>query len=61
MRCVPDKYAEALFLAVARAFMVAFRPVWKMVRLVFHPVAEIGRGIRRWRKGRKVLDDEPST
>ncbi|MBE3045194.1 HAD-IC family P-type ATPase, partial [Candidatus Bathyarchaeota archaeon] len=61
LRCVPDKYAEALFLAVARAFMVAFRPVWKMVRLVFHPVAEIGRGIRRWRKGKKILDDEAST
>ena len=60
LRCIPDAYAEAVFLAVARAFMAGFRPVWKVLRLVFHPVAEVGRGIRRWRKGKKVLDDEVS-
>lgn len=60
LRCIPDKYAEALFLAIARTFMAAFNPVWKLLRLVFHPVAEIGRGIRRWRKGKQVLEDEAS-
>lgn len=61
LRCVPDEHAAAVFLAVARAFMFVFRPVWKVLRLVFHPVAEVGRGIRRWRRGKKKLDDEAST
>ncbi|SPO06787.1 related to calcium-translocating P-type ATPase(PMCA-type),putative [Cephalotrichum gorgonifer] len=61
LRCIPDRYAESLFMAIARGFMALFRPVWKVLRLMFHPVAEVGRGIRRWRRGKKVLDDEASS
>jgi Ca2+-transporting ATPase len=59
LRLIPDEYAEALFMAIAKAFMFVFRPFWKVMRLVFHPVAEIGRGIRRWRKGKVIegVDD----
>lgn len=56
LRLIPDEYAEALFMAVANAFMFLFRPFWKGMRFIFHPVAEIGRGIRRWRKG-KVIEE----
>ena len=59
LRLIPDEYAEALFMAIAKAFMFVFRPFWKVMRLVFHPVAEIGRGIRRWRRGKVIegVDD----
>lgn len=47
IRCLPDKYFGVVFDATVDAFTVILRPVNKVLHIIFHPVAELFRGIGR--------------
>lgn len=40
LRCIPDKYAAALFSFVAKVWLAMARPVMKVLRIVFRPVGK---------------------
>lgn len=47
IRCVPDKYFGVVFDATVDAFAVIVRPITKFLHVVFHPVAQLFRGMGR--------------
>lgn len=45
LRCIPDKYAAALFAFVGRIFFAVFTPLWKILSAVFRPVGKAWRAL----------------
>merc|ERR1712130_336111 len=46
-RCLPDKYFAIPFDATINFLTIVLRPVGKALRFIFHPVAQLFRGIGR--------------
>ena len=47
LRCIPDKYAEVVFTAAHRTWLVLYRPVIKVLSLLWRPIGVAGRAIKR--------------
>ncbi|KAI4130376.1 MAG: hypothetical protein LQ347_003407 [Umbilicaria vellea] len=45
LRCIPDKYAAALFAFVGKIFFAVFTPLWRILSAVFRPVGQAWRAI----------------
>ncbi|KAK4946981.1 plasma membrane calcium [Elasticomyces elasticus] len=65
VRCLPDAWFAVVFNGVTRALAVVLRPMWKLLHIIFHPVASVFRAITRFSKrtvqkmtGRKASADE---
>lgn len=47
IRCLPDRYFGVVFDATVNAATVVIRPISKALHVVFHPVAQLFRGMGR--------------
>jgi hypothetical protein len=47
LRCIPDKYAATVFSFADKVWMALYRPVMKVLHLVFHPVAKTWRALSK--------------
>lgn len=47
IRCLPDKYFAVVFDATVNGFAFVLRPVNKFLHIMFHPVAQALRGVKR--------------
>lgn len=47
IRCLPDRHFAVVFDATLGAMAVVLRPINRMFHFVFHPVAELFRGLKR--------------
>ena len=63
LRCIPDRYAAAVFGFVNKVWLALARPVLKGLKMVFRPVRQLWRVLRRFthRATSKVLGKPRST
>lgn len=50
VRCFPDAWLEVVFNAVLAGLTFVLLPVWKALRVVFHPIAKMFRAMTRYTK-----------
>jgi Ca2+-transporting ATPase len=63
VRLFPDPWFAVVFNAVLGALTVVLRPIWKVLHIVFHPVAQVFRGLSRvtkrmFKKNKNADEDE---
>lgn len=50
VRCLPDAWFAVVFNGTTHAMALVLRPVWKLLHVIFHPVAQVFRAITRFSK-----------
>ena len=62
VRLFPDAWFAVVFNAVVKGLEFVLAPIWKLLHIIFHPVAQvfrgIGRGTKRMFKRKGSKDDE---